>query len=126
MNQEVATVRAWHEAVNSGDVERLSALSSDDIEVGGPRGTGRGAQLLREWFARAGIRLEPRQIFQRQQTMVVEQDAEWRASGTGESSERQVIASVFVVREGHVTSVVRHPDLSSVLQAAGLTEADQV
>jgi hypothetical protein len=34
-----AVVRAWHEAVNQGDVDALVALSDDDIEVGGPRGS---------------------------------------------------------------------------------------
>lgn len=126
MTQEAATVRDWHEAVNNGNVERLVALSSDDVEVGGPRGTGRGAELLREWFARAGIHLEPRRLFHRGQTVVVEQDAEWGTPDTGEPAERQVVASVFVVRDDRVTSVMRHPDLAAALQAAGLAEGDQV
>ena len=48
---EPATVRAWHQALNAGDVDRLVALSSEDVEVGGPRGATRGAQALREWSA---------------------------------------------------------------------------
>jgi hypothetical protein len=35
-------VRAWHEAVNRGDAEAVVALSHDDIEVGGPRGSALG------------------------------------------------------------------------------------
>ena len=129
MVPEVTTVLAWHEAVNRGDVERLLALSSDDVEVGGPRGRGRGAQLLRDWFGRAGIRLTPRRIFCRRQTVVVEQEAEWRVPGnlgSDESAGRQVVASVFGVHDGRVTSVVRYPDLASALQAAGLAKADEV
>ena len=124
MSQHVALVRAWHEALNAGDVERLVELSSDDVEVGGPRGSGRGADLLREWFGRAGIHLAPRRIFHRGQTVVVEQDAEWRAPGVAQSTGAQMVASVFVVRDGQIAGVMRHADLASALEATGLTEAD--
>ncbi len=35
----VAVVRDWHEALNAADLDRPVALSSDAIEVGGPRGS---------------------------------------------------------------------------------------
>ncbi|MGH2461934.1 MAG: nuclear transport factor 2 family protein [Chloroflexota bacterium] len=123
---DVAVVHAWHQAVNAGDLDRVVALSSDDIEVGGQRGANRGIQVLREWVGRAGIRLEPRRVFHRDQTVVVEQGAAWRAPETGEVAGQLTPASVFVVRDGRVTSVIRHPDLASALAAAGLGEADAV
>ena len=120
---DVRVVAAWHEALNRGDVERLVELSHPEIEVGGPRGSGRGAGLLREWTERAGIHLNPLRIFHESQTVVVEQEASWRSPETGELSGTQVVASVFVVREGKVASVSRHPDLSDALRAAGLDES---
>ena len=33
---EIATVLAWHDALNSGDIDTLLSLSSDDIEMGRP------------------------------------------------------------------------------------------
>src|SRR5690349_15445676 len=56
---ELELVHDWHVALNAGDTSRLLALSTSDVEVGGPRGAGRGSQLLEEWVARAQIRLEP-------------------------------------------------------------------
>jgi hypothetical protein len=56
---EMRTVTAWHEALNSRDVERLVGLSHPDVRVGGPRETGHGADILREWVDLAGIRLTP-------------------------------------------------------------------
>jgi hypothetical protein len=53
----VRVVEAWHEALNEGEVDRLVGLSHPDVEVGGPRGTRRGARLLREWVDRANVRL---------------------------------------------------------------------
>jgi SnoaL-like domain len=103
----VSTVRAWHEALNAGSVEALIALSSDEIEVGGPRGRGTGpaAQLLREWFERAGIRLVPYQTFHRDSTVVVEQGASWRGPDAGITTEPQTVASVFIVKDGRAPAV---------------------
>src|SRR5688500_10308298 len=122
---EVATIADWHEAVNDGDVDRLVALSREDIEVGGPRGSGSGVHLLRDWISRAGIHLEPRRVFHRGGTAVVEQTARWRSPEDGQMTERQDVASVFLVRDGRVASVVRHSDLASARTAAGLEASDE-
>jgi ketosteroid isomerase-like protein len=120
---EIQTVTAWHEALNSGDVESLLELSHFDVEMGGPRGKVRGAQTLRDWTDRAGIHLEPGRIFHAADTVVVEQEAEWFSAG---SSSRQTVASTFVVRNGLVTSVVRYPSLAEALRAANLDERHAV
>ena len=116
-------LRDWHAALNAGDVEGLLRLSTEDVEVGGPRGSGRGADLLRGWAARAGIQLEPLRIYGRDGTFVVAQSARWRAAD-GQLSAPQEVASVFRVRDGLVASVLRYDNLSAALQAAGLSEAD--
>src|SRR5919199_6466064 len=119
----VDTVRAWHAAVNAGDLERLVALSSSDIEVAGPRGSGRGEQLLRDWFGRAGVRLEPLQTFSRDTVVVVEQRATWASAEADSASAARTVASVFSVADGRVTSVMRYADLASALEATGLTQS---
>ena len=91
--------------------------------MGGPRGTGRGAGLLREWVARANVRLQPRRVFQREETVVVEEEAEWRSPETGEVIGAGTVGSVFVVRGGRVASIVRYDGLAGALGAAGLEKA---
>ena len=108
------TVLAWHTAVNAGDVERLVDLLTEDVEVGGPRGSGSGQQLLRDWFARAGVRLEPLRVFERDDLVVVEQSATWPDAPT------QVVASAFSVRNGKVGRVVRYATVEEALRAEGL------
>ncbi|MBA3425856.1 MAG: nuclear transport factor 2 family protein [Rubrobacter sp.] len=121
---EVRAVAQWHEALNGGDVDRLVDLSHPDVEVSGPRGAGRGAQLLRDWANRAGVRLVPRRVFHASETVAVEQDASWTSTETGETTLIQTVASVFIVREGLIASVVRHDSLSEALSVAGLDESD--
>lgn len=112
-------------ALNSGDIERLVSLSHPDIEIEGPRGTGRGTQLLREWAGRAGIRLDPRRVFHRADKVVVEQQAEWRSPETGETTGTQTLASAFVVRNDRVVSVSRYSALTEALSAVDLDESHE-
>jgi hypothetical protein len=122
---EVRIVKAWHESLNEADVDRLVALSHPNIELGGPRGTGRGSQLLREWTARANIRLTPGRIFHRADTVVVEQEAEWSSPETGQVTDRQALASVFVLHDGRVASLWRYDDLVEALRTANLNESHE-
>ena len=119
---EIQTVIAWHDALNSGDAERLIALSHPDLEVGGPRGSAHGSQILREWVDRANIRLEPGRTFGEADMVVVEQGAEWQTADPGHL---QTVASVFVVHDNLVTSVMRYPDLTSALHAANLDSSHE-
>jgi hypothetical protein len=119
---EIQTVIAWHDALNAGDAERLLALSHPNVEVGGPRGSARGTQILREWVGRADIRLEPGRTFGEAGTVVVEQGAEWQSADPGNV---QSVASVFVVSDGLVTSVVRYSVLASALRAANVDESHE-
>jgi ketosteroid isomerase-like protein len=123
---EVRIVQAWHEALNIGDVDRLVALSHPDVEVGGPQGTGCGTQLLREWVDRANIRLGPRRVFRRMDTVVVEQEARWSSPDTGQVTSSQVVASAFVVRDDQITRVVRYSELTGALRAVNLDESYEI
>lgn len=116
----VRVVSDWHEALNGGDADRLVELSHPDVEVGGPRGNGQSARLLREWVDRANVRLEPGRFFHRADTVVVEERAQWRSPETGVLVGSGTVGSVFVVRGGQVARVTRHDDLSGALEAACL------
>lgn len=124
-SSEVRVVEAWHQALNRGDIDRLVALSHPDVEIGGPRGAGHGAQLLREWIDRAHVRLEPRRLFRRGGTVVAEQAGQWRSAETGEVIGSQTVASVFAVSDKQVRSVMRYDDLSEALEVAGIDYSDE-
>lgn len=123
---ELEAVQAWHEVLNAGDAERLAFLSHPEVEIGGPRGTARGRQVLKDWVGRANVRLEPLHSFQSGRTVVVEEAATWRDPETGNTSGEATVATVFVVDDGLVSGIFRHDNLEDALRSAGLDEADRV
>jgi len=123
---EVEAVLAWHEALNAGDSERLAALSHPEVEVGGPRGSARGRQVLEDWVGRANVRLEPLRSFQNGRTVVVEEAATWRDARTGETTGEATVATVFALDGGLVAGIVRHDGLEDALRSAGLDGSDEI
>lgn len=121
----LAVVRAWQEAANRQDAERLVELSTPDVEVVGPRGSGHGHQLLRDWLGRAGLTLETRRAFTRGDAVVLAQHGVWRSAATGAVADERAVASRFRVRDGRVAQVARYDDLGAALRDAGLEESDE-
>jgi ketosteroid isomerase-like protein len=117
---EMATVLAWHDALNVGDVDTLLSLSSDDIEIGDPHGAAQGHQALRDWAEKLDYKLEPGRVYVHDGVVVVEQRV---VSVTGEAGPG---ASAFRVVHDHVTSMFRHDDLDAALAATELTDEDLV
>jgi hypothetical protein len=122
----VAVVRSWQDAANAQDVDRLLALSAPDIEIVGPRGSGRGWQLLRDWLGRAGLHLTTLRTFGRGDIVVLAQRGVWRGTESGEVVGEAAVASYFRVSEGRVGMVARFDNLDRALRDAGLTYADEV
>ena len=125
MEKNIAVVVAWHEAVNRADADALIALSDDQIEIGGPRGSALGHAVLRDWLQRAGIALSPRRWFGSDEVLVVEQMARWRAPD-GALGDPQIVASDFAVENGRVRRTRRFDSLGAALAEAGLSECDEL
>jgi hypothetical protein len=119
---EIATVLAWHDALNAPDLDTLVALSSDDIEIGDAHGAAQGHAALRRWAASLQTTSELGRMYVHEGVVVVEQ----KLSTPDNPSAVTTAASAFRVVHDHVTSVFRHDDLASALDATELTEADLV
>lgn len=119
---EIATVLAWHDALNASDLDTLVALSSDDIEIGDAHGAGQGHDALRKWAAATTTTTEVGRMYVHDGVVVVEQ----KIIDTDPSRADTTLASAFRVVHDHITSVFRHHDLASALAATDLTEADLV
>jgi hypothetical protein len=119
-------VAAWQQAANDQDRERLLALSDPNIEVVGPRGSGYGHQLLRDWLGRAGLTLTTLRAFGRGDTVVLAQHGVWRSVETGAVAGEGDLASRFDVDGGRVVRFARYDSLDEALAAAGLSGADEI
>ncbi|BBZ49823.1 nuclear transport factor 2 family protein [Mycobacterium heidelbergense] len=117
---EIATVLAWHDALNAADLDTLVALSSDDIEIGDAHGAAQGHEALRSWAASREGTAELGRIYVHDGVVVVEQKVKTPDGAVTNA------ASAFRVVHDRVTSVFRHADLASALAATELTEADLV
>jgi hypothetical protein len=108
---EIATVLAWHDALNEQDLDTLIQVSSDDIEFGDANGAGQGLDALRQWASSLSTSAAiPGRMYVRDGVVVAEEQ------------DGQAVA--FRVVRDHVTSVFRHDDLTSALAATDLSEED--
>jgi ketosteroid isomerase-like protein len=122
---DLAVVQTWLAAVNDEDAAQLEALSSEQVEIIGPRGQGvMHRRVLGEWLARSGFRAEVRRWFcGGEGRVVVEQLGRWQDVATGHVQAQRVIGSEFTVRGGRVVRYVRHDSgVIDALAAAGLDE----
>src|SRR5262249_37301718 len=100
--------------------------SDPNIEVVGPRGSGYGHQLLREWLARAGLQLETLRVFLRGNLVVLAQHGVWRSAETREGTGEKDVASVFRVDGQRVVKISRHEWLDDALADAGFSDKDEL
>jgi len=122
----VEIVWAWQEAANNQDSESLLELSDPNIEIVGPRGSGYGHQLLRDWLGRAGLSLETLRLFAKGNVVVVEQRGIWRSLETGEITGDRIIASRFKVENQRIIQFARYDSLDIAFSESGLTLSDEV
>lgn len=116
---EIATVLAWHDALNSRDYGTLQGLCSEDVEFAMPDRAAQGHRALLEWAQQSsGITAETGRLYVHDGVVVAEQTM---SDGDGNTS--QAAASFRVVHD-HITSVFHHPSLEAALAATGLTEQD--
>ncbi len=121
----VTVVQIWHDALNEGNVERLMERVTSEVEVAGPRGSGRGADLVRDWVTRAGIRMVPTQWFARGDQVVVQEETAWTMPD-GTLSEPRLLAAAFQVVGDRVARIARYSDLEAALNATGVQPTDIV
>lgn len=121
----LAVVDDWVAAANARDAERLVELSDPNIEIVGPRGSGFGHQLLRDWLARAGLELETLRTFVRGDSVVLGQRGVWRSQETGAVTGEKVVASFFQVKDGHIARFARYDSLEEAFAATGLDPSDE-
>ena len=123
-------VRGYNSAFDARDVDAMVAHVHPDCEIVTlHRGIMRGHEPLRAFMNRQayGVTMVPteRRYFVRGETVVVYGVLEWRYVDSGELAEREHGGTVCVVRDGRITRLEIHELLTSALDSARMTEADE-
>ena len=122
----LALIHSFHQLLNARKPDELLELASDDIKIGGPRGSGTGKDLLFEWVGQANVTMTPQRIFARDDVVAVEQLGEWRDANTGEVTGSQTVASVFRIADGKIVGIARYGQFAEAANKAGLDEDDAI
>jgi hypothetical protein len=126
MTYDLTPVQQFHEHLNNGRAAEVMALATQDVAIGGPRGSGHGQQLLFEWVGHASITMQPMRWFARGNVVVVEQMAEWRAPNGSDGASSQRLATAFTVQEGKIAGIYRYGNIGEALTTSGLDETDEI
>ena len=116
----------WVDAANERRIEDVVRLSSRDVEVVGPRGSARGADILRDWVARAGVTLQTLRRFAKNEHVVLEQQGTWQSSENGGAPSTALKATHFTVNDGRVSRIARFDSLSAALDDASLSSEHEI
>ncbi|MGL4307163.1 MAG: nuclear transport factor 2 family protein [Mycobacteriaceae bacterium] len=114
---EILTVLAWHDALNTGEIDTLLALSSDDIEIGGQNSASQGQAALQHWATPSEITMTPGAVYYHDGVVVTEETV---------PGQPEIGAAAFRVVHDKVTSIFMHPNVDTALAATGLEDADRV
>ena len=123
---QISVIKQWVQAVNGQDIGEAEHLCAEDIEIVGPKGSAKGRHVLREWIARAGIRLETQRWFGSGRDIVVTQHATWGDPEPSDSQSTVLVSTHFTINSGTVCRVARFDSLQAALEDAGLSEQDEV
>lgn len=122
---QYATVLAWQDALNSGDIDTIIELSSDGIEISSAVGGSQGLVALLDWAAETTTTIALDEAYVSGSVVVTAGQAAGSLAGVAAGDHRHM-AIAFRVENDQVVSVFIHPDLETALKATGLGSADLV
>ena len=122
---EYATVLAWQDALNSGDLDTIVALYSDGVEISSAVGGSQGLVALLDWAAETDTTIKLEEAYVSGAVVVTAGEASGSIVPGSEMDSRHM-AMAFRVDDDQVVSVFIHPDLESALRATGLGTEDLV
>lgn len=126
MTSPRATVEQFHEYFNARRRDEIMALAADDIAIGGARGKGSGKQLLEEWVGRATTTMHPRRWFAEGDTVVIEEQIEWRTRDGSSVTDSATWGIAFTVRDGKIASLSRYANIGEAVTSTGLDETHEI
>ncbi|GAB2933661.1 nuclear transport factor 2 family protein [Rhodococcus aerolatus] len=117
---EIATVLAWHDALNDRDVDTLLDLCTDDVDLGGADASLQGKTAVRRWAEGLGATLTVGRTYYRDGIVVAEAEL-----ATPSEPATTTVATAFRVVHDRVATIFRHDSLAEALEQTAMTESDE-
>ena len=126
ISENISLINDWINAVNEKNIEKVVRLSSEDSEIVGPRGSARGRDVLSDWIARAGIRLQTLRRFANSKHVAIEQQAAWESPQTEGRQSTALVSTHFTIAGVVISRIARFDSLQPALEDASLSEQDEI
>ncbi|MCP3027101.1 hypothetical protein [Halobacillus sp. A5] len=124
--QTLAIADSWVNFSNKADMDGLSEVTSNQLELVGPKGKGViNHQELYDWMQRAKLQLKTECRYARDHYVVLAQHGTWFNDDDTIKGEA-VVYTVLKVENGKVCFLARYDDLESALRTSGLSEGDKI
>lgn len=118
----VAIAENWTEWCNKKNIDELKAITEEEFEVSGPKGTAvLDTEGIKDWLNRAGIRLETFEIYADNNKIILSQHAEWLEQDGSVKGSQDVYTFLTIIND-KVKSLARFDDKEDAFEASGLTE----
>lgn len=117
---EIATVLAWHDALNDHDVDTLLSLCTDDVDLGGADASLQGKPAVQRWAEGLGATLTVGRTYYRDGIVVAEAELT-----TPVESGAKTVATAFRVVHDRIATIFRHDTLAEALEQTAMNESDE-
>ncbi|MFD1607388.1 hypothetical protein [Oceanobacillus luteolus] len=122
----IETADMWVELSNEGDLEGLSKVTANELEIVGPKGTGViDHKELGEWLKRAKLKLVTINRYAKDHFIVLEQQGTWL--NPDDSIKGQgIVFTVFKIVDQNVTFLARYDNKQEAFDVSGLSDEAKI
>ena len=125
-NAMIDNADRWIACCNVRDLEGLSEITAEELEVHGPKGTATIDKTgLKEWMERAKLKLETFEHYTRDNKVVMGQHGTWLHTD-GTIKGEQDVYTVLVFDGEKVSALGRFDDKEQAFDVTGLEEGDRI
>ncbi|WP_077326407.1 hypothetical protein [Virgibacillus siamensis] len=124
--ETIETAETWIDLSNQKNLEELSNITSPDLELIGPKGTGVIThQDLGEWIERANLQLATIERYAKDHYTVFVQHGTW-LNDDNTIKGQDIVFTVFKVVDQHVNFLARYDNKEDAFKISGLGMGDKI
>ena len=122
----IETADIWVELSNQSNLEGLSEVTANELEVVGPKGTGViDHKELGEWLKRANLKLVTINRYVKDQFIVLEQQGTWLNPDNTIRGQATVFTVLKIV-DKKVNFLARYDNKQKAFEVSGLSDEDKI